>query len=183
MSSKPPACQHCRAQAARQQQRVRAAGGTAALDGLSTSEDASGCPDFNSLDKLKHRPAFAWGLKTREIFAGTGRWTQAMKDAGIATGEPVEYYGQPLLAKDPRPRFDVRDPLVQERLLQEFSAPPGPEESNVLQFAPPCVSHCPWQLPSGGTRTFENPEGTNERQVEVEGTTFGSFTCKGALRG
>eukprot|EP00959_Pyramimonas_sp_CCMP1952_P397162 8321825-Pyramimonas_sp.AAC.1 len=72
--------------AAQQQQRGRAAGGTPAVVEL-PAEVA--CPDFTNLAPLRSRPAFAWGLRTLEIFAGTGRWTQAMKNAGVATSESV----------------------------------------------------------------------------------------------
>eukprot|EP00959_Pyramimonas_sp_CCMP1952_P031963 670831-Pyramimonas_sp.AAC.1 len=54
-----------------------------------------------------------------------------MNNAGIATSESVEYCGQPLLSKDPRPLFVIRDPLVRERLYQEFSAPPGSQRAAV----------------------------------------------------
>ena len=88
----------------------------------------------------------------------------------------------PLTGSDPRPQYDVRDPRVRERLMLEFGAPPGPDEANVIQFAPPCISHSPWQIHNGGTRTFENLEGSGELEVEKNGNLFGDFTCKGAKK-
>jgi len=91
---------------------------------------------------LRSRPQFAWGLRGREIFGGTAGWTRALARAGIAVDLPVELYGDPRGQTDIRPEYDVKDPAVRDRLLQDAAELPGPNVANIWQRGTPCVSFC-----------------------------------------
>eukprot|EP00913_Durusdinium_trenchii_P035482 g33205.t1 len=68
----------------------------------------------------------------KEVFAGSGVWTEAMREAGIAHNIPLELYGDPLQKKDRRPEFDLEDPKdeQQERLPEEKKQ----DEDDLLRF-------------------------------------------------
>ena len=95
--------------------RARAAGST---DAEPSSERGSPAQEFQFTEPLIWRPAFAWGLRTKEVFAGTGRWTAAMQRAGIPVNESVELYADPVRPGGPCPDHDVTCPAVQDRLRQ-----------------------------------------------------------------
>eukprot|EP00959_Pyramimonas_sp_CCMP1952_P165508 3459800-Pyramimonas_sp.AAC.1 len=73
--SRPPPCAHCKRQQAAACEIREGAG----CETPTTAEEED--VDFQQLVPLLRRPTFAWGVRTREIFAGTGRWSAVMADA------------------------------------------------------------------------------------------------------
>ncbi|CAK9010326.1 unnamed protein product [Durusdinium trenchii] len=128
---------------------------------------------------LKHRPSFAYGVRVQEMFAGSGAWTQAMGEAGIAFNEPVELYGDPLQKQDKRDHFDLKNEAVANRYLQAAMELPGPHAANIWEFGTPCTSYCDFNLLNGGTRSFTSPEGGPvPTQSEEEGNYFCELTSR-----
>ena len=127
---------------------------------------------------LRDKPAFAYGIVAQEIFAGSGGWTRAMREAGHRTLEPVEVFEDPMLQKGYRPDHDIKDPEVRSRLMAQARALPGPDSPNLYHFGTVCTSFCDFNLLNGGTRTFERPEGDPSRltQSEEDGNLFCEFT-------
>ena len=124
---------------------------------------------------LKHRPSFAYGIRAQEVFAGSGVWTEAMREAGIAHNIPLELYGDPLQKKDRRPEFDLEDPKVAAHYLKETQALPGPNTANVWEFGTPCTSFCDFCLLNGGTRNYSAPEG---RDPLTSSERAGNYCCQ-----
>eukprot|EP00913_Durusdinium_trenchii_P026135 g24517.t1 len=128
---------------------------------------------------LKHRPSFAYGVRVQEVFAGSGTWTQAMREAGMAANEPVELFGDPLQKQDRRSHFDLKDEAVANYYLQAAAELPGPSTANVWEFGTPCTSYCDFNILNGGTRSFTSPEGgPDPTKSEEEGNYFCELTCR-----
>ncbi|CAK0869924.1 unnamed protein product, partial [Prorocentrum cordatum] len=110
---------------------------------------------------LGDTPAFRWGPRFKEVFAGTAGVARAVERLGIQADEPVELYRNPLRPKESERRedHDLSNPDVAEALVKEADAPPGPGVANVWMFENPCTSFCDHNT-KGGTRTWEKPEGT-----------------------
>ena len=125
---------------------------------------------------LGAHPAFRWGPRLKEVFAGSARLTVAAQREGIPTDPPVELYEDPLRSRGRQEHNDVLINEVRQRLLKEADAPPGPDVANLWVFENPCTSFCDHQT-AGGTRTWDHPEGTGERDIEVEGNIFAEFAC------
>lgn len=128
---------------------------------------------------LQDRPAYAYGIVAQEVFAGSGGWTKAMREAGHTALEPIEVYVDPLKQKGYRADHDITDPAVRSRLLDQARELPGPDVPNVYHLGTPCTSYCDFNLLNGGTRTYDQPQGDPERrtQSEVQGNLFCDFTC------
>ena len=128
---------------------------------------------------LKHRPAFAYGIRVQEVFAGSGSWTKAMKEAGLAANEPIELFSDPLQKKGRREQFDLKDEKVANFYLQATMELPGPSAANVWEFGTPCTSYCDFNILNGGTRSFSSPEGgPRPTASEQEGNYFCDLTCR-----
>ena len=128
---------------------------------------------------LKHRPSFAYGVRVQEVFAGSGTWTQAMREAGMAANEPVELFGDPLQKRDRRSHFDLKDEAVANHYFQAAAELPGPSTANVWEFGTPCASYCDNNILNGGTRSFTSPEGgPDPTKSEEEGNYFCELTCR-----
>ncbi|CAK9068985.1 unnamed protein product, partial [Durusdinium trenchii] len=128
---------------------------------------------------LKHRPAFAYGIRVQEVFAGSGSWTKAMKEAGLAANEPIELFSDPLQKKGRREQFDLKDEKVANFYLQATMELPGPSAANVWEFGTPCTSYCDFNILNGGTRSFSSPEGgPHPTASEQEGNYFCDLTCR-----
>ena len=176
VSSRPRPCPRCSAQAEQVRRQARVAGeGPTRCDPEASFEGF----DFQDIEALLWRPAFAWGSRARKVFSGAGRWSQALHDAGVPANDPVEFYGQPLEAEDPKPQHDVRDAAARARFLLEFGAAPGPDKPNAYQFAPPCATHAARQIWNGGTRTFANSEGAARARPRWTGTSSASLPALG----
>ncbi|CAK0807166.1 unnamed protein product, partial [Prorocentrum cordatum] len=106
-------------------------------------------------------PAFRWGPRFKEAFAGTAGVTRAVERLGIQADEPVELYRNPLHPKESERRedHDLSNPDVAEAPVKEADTSPGPGVANVWMFENPCTSFCDHNT-KGGTRTWEKPEGT-----------------------
>ena len=103
------------------------------------------------------RPAEGKGkLVLQELFAGYAGISKEWSANGNAL-EPVELYQDPHLRQGKRAHHDL--PEIQRRHRDPLCEPDGP---NVGWIACPCTSYSDWQLQNGGSRTFENPEGTGE---------------------
>ena len=128
---------------------------------------------------LKHRPAFAYGIRVQEVFAGSGSWTKAMMEAGLAANEPIELFSDPLQKKGRREQFDLKDEKVANFYLQATMELPGPSAANVWEFGTPCTSYCDFNILNGGTRSFSSPEGgPHPTASEQEGNYFCDLTCR-----
>ena len=128
---------------------------------------------------LKHRPAFAYGVRVQEVFAGSGSWTKAMVEAGLAANEPIELYSDPLQKQGRRDHFDLKDEKIANHYLQATMELPGPCAANVWEFGTPCTSYCDFNILNGGTRSFDAPEGgPKPTQSEQEGNHFCELTCR-----
>ena len=127
---------------------------------------------------LCKRPSFAYGIRVQEVFAGSGTWTEAMKEAGLEANTPIELYEDPMRKLKPRPEFDLKRAEVAEQLKAEAGALPGPETANVWEFGTPCTSYCDFNRVSGGSRTYSRPEGNNPTPTEVDGNYFCELTCE-----
>ena len=128
---------------------------------------------------LKHRPAFAYGVRVQEVFAGSGTWTKAMEEAGLAANEPIELFSDPLQKRGRQDQFDLKDEKVADRYLQATMELPGPCAANVWEFGTPCTSYCDFNILNGGTRSFSAPEGGPQpTSSEQEGNYFCSLTCR-----
>jgi len=175
LPSKPPPCAHCRRQQIALQDSIREKAGGAEPP---ETEDVE---DFSQLKPLLRRPSFAWGVRTRELFAGTGRWSSAMAAAGFPAAESVELFEQPLSQTGRREDHDVLRAQVRERILLDAGAAPGPEEANIWQLGPPCTTHSAWNITNGGTRTFAEPDGDGTDPEEVAAnvcTDFAADVCE-----
>ena len=121
------------------------------------------------------RPAQGKGkLVLQELFAGYAGISKEWSANGRAL-EPVELYTDPHHRQGRQPQHDLSDPQVQKRHLEAISDVDGP---NVSWVACPCTSYCDWQLQNGGSRSFDNPEGTGEGPLaasEVLGNTLSRF--------
>ena len=121
------------------------------------------------------RPARGNGkLTLQELFAGHAGISKEWQASGHAL-EPVELYQDPHHRQGRRPEHDLADPGVQQRHLAALREPEGP---NVGWIAAPCTSYCDWQLQNGGSRTFDNPEGTGEGPLaasEALGNTLSRY--------
>ena len=106
---------------------------------------------------LQDRPAYAYGIVAQEVFAGSGGWTKAMREAGHTALEPIEVYEDPLKQKGYRADHDITDPAVRSRLLDQARELPGPNVPNVYHLGTPCTSYCDFNLLNGGTRTYDQP--------------------------
>eukprot|EP00435_Cladocopium_sp_Y103_P016273 s1669_g4.t1 len=121
-------------------------------------------------------------LVLQEVFAGTGRITTAWTRGGAAL-PPIEVFARPHLKEGYRREHDLLLPEVQHRVLLQCDE----GDANVWWIAAPCTSYCDWQLQNGGTRTFDNPEGTGQgphAQREADGnclSTFGATLFEKAL--
>ncbi|CAK0826150.1 unnamed protein product, partial [Prorocentrum cordatum] len=124
-------------------------------------------------------PAFRWGPRFKEVFAGTAGVTRAAKQLGIQADEPVELYRNPLHPKESERRgdHDLSNPDVAEALVKEADTPPGPGVANVWMFENPCTSFCDHNT-KGGTRTWEKPEGTGVNGKEVLGNALSQTTVR-----
>lgn len=129
---------------------------------------------------LQDRPAYAYGVIAQEVFAGSGRWSEAMKEAGHKVLDPIEVYEDPLRQKGYRAHHDLKNPEVRKRLLDQARELPGPEVPNVYHLGTPCTSYCDFNLLNGGTRIYDQPQGDPERRTpsEEEGNLFCDFTCE-----
>ena len=125
---------------------------------------------------LRDKPAFAYGIVAQEVFAGSGGWSRAMKEAGHRTLEPIEVFEDPMLQKGYRPDHDIKDPKVRSRLLAQARELPGPDSPNLYHFGTVCTSFCDFNLLNGGTRTFERPEGDPNRLTQSE--EDGNLSCE-----
>ena len=74
---------------------------------------------------VRYRPAFAYGLRVREIFAGTAGWTRACERRGIPADTPVELYDDPLHQKHARAEHDIKIPEVRRRSAGRIEAVQG----------------------------------------------------------
>ena len=99
------------------------------------------------------------------------------KSGGLTIAEAAAL-GVPLLILDPIPGQEQRNADV----LLEAGAAPGPDEPNIYQIAPPCTTHCAWNLKNGGTRTFVNPDGDPSCQADVDGNILSDFSAQLADR-
>ncbi|CAK0880153.1 unnamed protein product [Prorocentrum cordatum] len=111
---------------------------------------------------LGDTPAFRWGPRFKEVFAGTAGVTRAVERLGIQADEPVELY---------------RNPLHPKALVKEADAPPGPGVANAWMFENPCTSFCDRNT-KGGARTWEKPEGTGVNGKEVLGNALSQTTVR-----
>ncbi|CAK0903497.1 unnamed protein product, partial [Prorocentrum cordatum] len=128
---------------------------------------------------LGDTPAFRWGPRFKEVFAGTAGVTRAVKQLGIQADEPVELYRNPLHPKESewREDHDLSNPDVAEALVKEADTSPGPGVANVWMFENPCTSFCDHNT-KGGTRTWEKPEGTGVNGKEVLGNALSQTTVR-----
>ncbi len=128
---------------------------------------------------LQDRPAFAYGIVAQEVFAGSGGWSKAMKEAGHHVLEPIEVYEDPMRQKGYKASHDVKDPDVRRRLIDQAKELPGPQVPNVYHLGTPCTSYCDFNLLNGGTRTFDQPRGNPDQltPTEEDGNLFCDFTC------
>ena len=121
------------------------------------------------------RPAKGKGkLALQELFAGYAGISKEWSANGRAL-EPVELYQDPHYRQGRQPQHDLSDPQVQKRHLEALSDEEGP---NVGWVACPCTSYCDWQLQNGGSRSFDNPEGTGEGPLAASerlGNTLSRF--------
>ncbi len=99
------------------------------------------------------------GVRVKEVFAGTARWTQAQKERGFAAYEHVEYYRDPIRQRGPRPEHDLRRLDVRQALLLEVRAAPGPGVANTWQWGTPCGTFCAGYPTLQGARTVGEPSG------------------------
>ena len=116
-------------------------------------------------------------LVLQELFAGHAGITKEWRANGSAL-EPVELFTDPHNRKGRQPHHDLSDPKVQDKHLQAATSPEGP---NAGWIACPCTSYCDWQLKNGGSRTFEQPEGTGEgplAQSEALGNNLSRFGAR-----
>ena len=114
-------------------------------------------------------------LVLQEIFAGTGRITAAWAKRYPAL-TPVEVFAEPHKKQGYKPDHDLLKPEVQQRVLEQ--ARHG--QANVWWIAAPCTSYCDWQIENGGTRTFEQPEGTGQGPFaarEDDGNKLSTFAA------
>lgn len=111
----------------------------------------------------------------RELFAGKATLTTQWRGTGGQALEPVEVYEDPHTREGYKPGHDLLKPEVRAFHLQR--AREGPE--NVAWLASPCTTFCDWQLQNGGTRSFAEPEGTQQRsQKEEDGNTMANFAAE-----
>eukprot|EP00972_Heterocapsa_arctica_P092336 13616955-Heterocapsa_arctica.AAC.1 len=59
---------------------------------------------------LRHRAAFAYGLRVREIFAGTAGWTRACEAARVPADVPIQLFEDPIGQKGAREEHDIKRP-------------------------------------------------------------------------
>ena len=114
-------------------------------------------------------------LVLQEVFAGTGRISEAWAKAGHVC-EPVELYADPMLQIGARPDHDLLAPEVRARLLRSVKE----GKCNVAWLAAPCTSFCDWQQKNGGTRSFTLPCGGFPgplQLTEAQGNTLGEFAA------
>ncbi|CAK9041518.1 unnamed protein product, partial [Durusdinium trenchii] len=78
---------------------------------------------------LKHRPAFAYGIRAQEVFVGSGSWTKAMEEAGLASNEPIELFSDPLQKRGRRDHFDLKDEKGASFYLQDLAGNNGASRS------------------------------------------------------
>ena len=124
-------------------------------------------------------PAGPTGLVLQEFFAGKGVITHGWLAAGEVALDPVELYEDPHRQQGRRAHYDLADPQVQERYLQEIDQ----DKFNVEWIACPCTTFCDWNLQNRGTRTFEEPMG-KPTEKEANGnnlSTFGAVAFEKAL--
>ncbi len=115
------------------------------------------------------------GLCFRELFAGKATLTTQWRTMGGHALEPVEVYENPHTREGYRQGHDLLKKEVRDFHLRR--AKDGPE--NAAWLASPCTSFCDWQLQNGGTRSFENPEGSDQRnQKEEDGNTLSNFAAE-----
>ncbi|CAK0882884.1 unnamed protein product, partial [Prorocentrum cordatum] len=124
-------------------------------------------------------PAFRWGPRFKEVFAGTAGVTRAVEQLGIPADEPVELYRNPLHPKGSERRgdHDLSNPDVAEALVKEADTLPGPGVADVWMFENPCTSFCDHNT-KGGTRAWEKPEGTGVNGKEVLGNARSQTTVR-----
>lgn len=105
----------------------------------------------------------------------SGRSSLEWRRNGIAE-EPVEVFEEPHEKKGYREHHDVTRKEVRERLLHEVRE----GDLGVAWLASPCTSYCDWQLQNGGSRTFDNPEGTGNGPLaatEATGNELSNFAA------
>ena len=126
--------------------------------------------------QVKELPGIRAGrLVLQEVFAGTGRISEAWAKAGCIC-EPIELYDDPLLQTGARPHHDLLRPEVRERLLQSIRD----GHCNVGWLAAPCTSFCDWQQKNGGSRSFQFPCGEFSgplQSTEEQGNILGNFAA------
>ena len=115
-------------------------------------------------------------LVLQEVFAGTGRITEAWKRSGVAK-QPIEVFEEPHRRRGYRAEHDLLKKEVQQKVKQSCKQ----RDANVWWIAAPCTSYCDWQLQNGGSRTFEVPEGTGcgpLAEREKEGNELSTFAAE-----
>ena len=113
-------------------------------------------------------------LVLQELFAGTGRISDAWGRSGGETLPPVEVYSDPLHQKGYQAIYDLAKTSVQHTYLQAAAS----GQVSVGWIASPCTSYCDWQLQNGGTRTFEAPLGDGTGPLtftELSGNQLSEF--------
>ena len=135
----------------------------------------AGAKDHGTIKREVRGAPEQQGLCFRELFAGKGTLTTQWRATGGKALEPVEVYEEPHTRGGYRAEHDLLRKEVRDFHLRR--AREGPE--NVGWLASPCTSFCDWQLQNGGTRSFQQPEGTSQRnQKEADGNTLSDFAAE-----
>ena len=67
---------------------------------------------------LGFRPMFAWGIKVKEVFAGSADFTAAALREGCRAAEPTEIFEDPIRQTGRKPEHDLLVKEVRERHIQ-----------------------------------------------------------------
>ena len=135
----------------------------------------AGSKDHGAIKRAVRGETEQQGLCFRELFAGKGTLTTQWRAIGGRALEPVEVYEEPHTGGGYRVEHDLLREEVRQAHLRR--AREGPE--NVGWLASPCTSFCDWQLQNGGTRSFQQPEGTSHRsQKEADRNTLSNFAAE-----
>ena len=122
-------------------------------------------------------PESSGALVLQELFAGTGRVSDAWRRSGGIALTPVEVYSDPVHQQGYQSDYDLAKPTVQQTYLQAASD----GDVSIGWVASPCTSYCDWSLQNGGSRTFDNPVGTGAGPMAFTETVGNTLSEFGAL--